>query len=679
MDSLFKQLLRYHSPFVAYHPLICRRWLSKSAGTSGKSLPTIKMSDLEKCFGCGAQFQDQNAERPGFLPDMQRRKEASLLGLPFEQYLRSVSNEVAVNPLANHNERKQQQLICARCHHLTFHRSLPAVEKSPNGDIRSDANETAERVLTALKQSPEGQVVAVCDILDFPGSLCLNILRQLPPQQPLTIAVNKADLLPEQSNFDRIHHYLKRLLKRELNGCVDLHLISAKSGQGVDKMVEQLFRRRYQLNRGGENIYLIGNTNVGKSSLLNRWLSAYQGRWGWRATESTVPGTTLDLISHQLNQLPGLRNAVVAGKSRIQVPASLDAVDSTFLPAKTSLFEPQRHSALTSSVISRLLGGRLVDTPGLENGENLADWLLAESHEELSLVQPTKPLRPESFLLRPGRSLWLGGMARLDYMESSNTIGADNDSSVQVIATVYRSPKVPLHLSSVEKATDLLQTQLGGQGKYWPESIIIPVKPTDKRAVRRKNPSKDLWSGVIMVPPVFSHPRQLLGRLSDHQIDINSERRDKVKQLSLLTERISRFPPFQLAKEFSIPCGDGVKVDSDIDGDYVKQMRQLSPHSPRHFSRSLVDVVIAGVGWLSLTGNFFSKDDGDRQARFQLYTPGGRGVSIRSPSMLPFDVMRRGHRVRTTDRYKQPSDSTINSAASADRQWWITNRSHVDR
>lgn len=39
--------------------------------------------------------------------------------------------------------------------------------------------------------------------------------------------------------------------------------------------------------------------------------------------------------------------------------------------------------------------------------------------KELNLALPKKPLKPRTFVLRPGQCLLLGGLARLDYLDVS--------------------------------------------------------------------------------------------------------------------------------------------------------------------------------------------------------------------------------------------------------------------
>ena len=41
--------------------------------------------------------------------------------------------------------------------------------------------------------------------------------------------------------------------------------------------------------------------------------------------------------------------------------------------------------------------------------------------KELNIALPKKPLKPRTFILRPGQCLLLAGLARLDYVEVGHT------------------------------------------------------------------------------------------------------------------------------------------------------------------------------------------------------------------------------------------------------------------
>ena len=83
---------------------------------------------------------------------------------------------------------------------------------------------------------------------------------------------NKVDLLPPDAQQDYLSHFrrcLARSLKElEFNKKFNIlysGLISAKTGFGIENLISQIYQK---WERRGD-VYLVGCTNVGKSSLFN--------------------------------------------------------------------------------------------------------------------------------------------------------------------------------------------------------------------------------------------------------------------------------------------------------------------------------------------------------------------------------------------------------------------------
>lgn len=58
------------------------------------------------------------------------------------------------------------------------------------------------------------------------------------------------------------------------------------------------------------------------------------------------------------------------------------------------------------------------DTPGVIQQDQITNFL---TRSELTLTLPEKLIQPRSFLLSPGKSLFLGGVARVDFDKGSET------------------------------------------------------------------------------------------------------------------------------------------------------------------------------------------------------------------------------------------------------------------
>lgn len=252
--------------------------------------PTVPPSGLN-CSGCGAELHCQDSGVPGYLPS--------------EKFLSAAAQ--ANGGLA--------RTVCQRCWLLVHHRRALRLQVS--------REQYLELVSSALRQPEPALVLYMVDLLDLPDALLPDLPALVGPKQ-LIVLGNKVDLLPQDAPG-----YLQRLRERLREDCVraglrcpghrgplhlgrggppdeeensnhstrsrtilrDVRLISAKTGYGVEELISALQRSwRY---RG--DVYLVGATNAGKSTLFNTLLESdyciAKGREAIdRATISSWPG-----------------------------------------------------------------------------------------------------------------------------------------------------------------------------------------------------------------------------------------------------------------------------------------------------------------------------------------------------------------------------------------------------
>lgn len=250
------------------------------------------------CSGCGAELHCQDPGLPGYLPS--------------EKFSSAGAGTV-----------------CQRCWLLVHHRRALRLQVSPEQFL--------QLVSSALRRPGPALVLYMVDLLDLPDALMPQLPALVGPKQ-LIVLGNKVDLLPQDSP-----NYRQRIRDRLREECAragllpppgsrgpphpsgdgpgnleedpspkakakpgpvlrDVRLISAKTGYGVEELISALQRSwRY---RG--DVYLVGATNAGKSTLFNTLLeSDYCIAKGAeaidRATISPWPGepprlTTLRLL-----------------------------------------------------------------------------------------------------------------------------------------------------------------------------------------------------------------------------------------------------------------------------------------------------------------------------------------------------------------------------------------------
>ena len=141
----------------------------------------------------------------------------------------------------------------------------------------------------------KGIIVNVVDIFDFEGSF-INALKRIVGNKKIILAANKLDLLPKQINKRRVKDWLKKTARKYGLDADDVILISAQKGWGIDDLLTSIDQ-----NRNKQDVYIVGTTNVGKSTLINKLIEQSVGEKDV-VTTSRFPGTTLDLIDIPLDE-----------------------------------------------------------------------------------------------------------------------------------------------------------------------------------------------------------------------------------------------------------------------------------------------------------------------------------------------------------------------------------------
>ena len=263
----------------------------------------------------------------------------------------------------------QQNLICKRCFSLKHYNTTLNVTLQAEDYQRHLSHLSHKRALILL----------VVDVIDFPGSLFPDLSTLVSPVSRVLVVGNKIDLLPRDSDGD---------LRRRLEGVIldecrssslrdrtvlGVEFTSVKSGEGLERLGDTVMESWG--NRG--DVYLLGCTNVGKSSLFNYLLVSLCGASPGElvggegggggvgvpppvATISHWPGTTLGLLSFPLMSVGKRRRLLSRGVREVGLETH-----SILVPTTTSVrMEGDDKRATTEVAQNRFW---LHDTPGAIN------------------------------------------------------------------------------------------------------------------------------------------------------------------------------------------------------------------------------------------------------------------------------------------------------------------------
>ena len=256
------------------------------------------------CIGCGVEIQTADKTKLGYAPPSALEKD---------------------------------KIICQRCFKLKHYNEVQDVSLTDDDFLK---------ILHGIG-STNALIVKIVDIFDFNGRFVGN--------NDILLIGNKVDLLPKSVKPKKLVNWMKES-SRELGlKPVDVNLISAEKGTGIKEVADAI-----EHYREGKDVYVVGCTNVGKSTFINRLIKEFSGEKEDVITTSHFPGTTLDIIDIPLDD---------------------------------------EHS--------------LFDTPGIINHHQMAHFV---SKEDLKIITPKKEIKPKVFQLNEQQTLFFGGLARFDFV-----------------------------------------------------------------------------------------------------------------------------------------------------------------------------------------------------------------------------------------------------------------------
>lgn len=253
------------------------------------------------CSGCGVLMQDNNILELGFTT--------------------SLDND-----------------MCMRCFRLKNYGEYESVSSSlvDYDGIIEGINNTNDLVLY------------VVDILNLPNNL--QEIREMTTNDCILV-LNKRDLLPLSVKDEKLLEYVTNMNL----GYDDIVIVSSEKNTNMDLLLKKIERFKKS-----NNVYVIGYTNAGKSSLINKFIKNY-GDGDTKLTIAPLPSTTLD---------------------RIMIPINEELT--------------------------------LIDTPGIIDKDNIINFVDSKMFKKLN---SKKEIKPKTYQLSKNESLLIGDMLRIDYIE----------------------------------------------------------------------------------------------------------------------------------------------------------------------------------------------------------------------------------------------------------------------
>lgn len=288
---------------------------------TGRRILMTENNEELYCIGCGVLIQTEHPQELGYTPISALNK-----------------------------GQETGEIYCQRCFRLRHYNEIMPVSLTDDDFLK---------LLNQIREA-DALIVYLVDIFDFNGSIIPGLHRFV-GDNPVMLVGNKEDLLPNSLKRSKLKDWIRQRANEAGLRPIDVELISAKTNESVDNLLNKI--NQYRQNR---DVYVVGVTNVGKSTLINQIIRQNTGIKEL-ITTSRFPGTTLDKITMDLDD-----------------------------------------------------AHQLVDTPGIIHKEQMAHYLQGK---DLKIVQPQKQIKPKVYQLNPEQTLFFGGVARFDYISGDKKHG----------------------------------------------------------------------------------------------------------------------------------------------------------------------------------------------------------------------------------------------------------------
>lgn len=200
---------------------------------------SLRVDIMNKCTGCGAILQTSDSSKIGY----------------------------AVS---------ESHSLCNRCFRIQNYNEYQKIEK------------TNEEFLPILKQinDTKSLVVLVVDILNINKNL-KTITSKL--SNDILLVLTKRDVLPYSLKDEKLLSYDYGIQY------IDSIMISSNKNYGLDELYQKI--NRYKKDK---KVYVVGYSNVGKSTLINKMIYHYSNE-STTITTSMLPSTTLDMLEVKID------------------------------------------------------------------------------------------------------------------------------------------------------------------------------------------------------------------------------------------------------------------------------------------------------------------------------------------------------------------------------------------
>ncbi len=223
-----------------------------------------------RCHNCGAILQSENKKQPGFISKA------------------IVENGVPKIP------------YCNACYDKMLTLNSSSLDHETDKDIIKILNDAV---------ATDSLIVWMVDLFSFNGTLNPDVVKKVKKLNVVVVG-SKRDLFPSSVTDAMLVRYLDERFSE-----VGVNPVAIRLLGNEDKIDIETILKDFKEQRKYRDIYLIGEVNSGKTTLINKLLKNYVNKTKWQIKTELYPGTNSDVLeiplsnSSYLYELPDLSNS----------------------------------------------------------------------------------------------------------------------------------------------------------------------------------------------------------------------------------------------------------------------------------------------------------------------------------------------------------------------------------
>lgn len=233
-----------------------------------------KQSRVLRCYHCGAILQCENENEKGY-----------------------------IIPESLHRATPIQIIYCDRC--------FETMKAFNNSELEQKVDQEVLKILDDAFAT-DALIIWVVDLFSFNGTLNSEIAKKVKKLNVIVVG-NKRDLFPLNVKDESLVEYLNATFNAYGIKPKSVRLLGATNKIDSKQLIDSV-----NTARKGHDVYMIGNSTSGKTSIINRAMKGFENKTTRQIKTITYPGTSVNVLEIPLSrssffyELPGISQTTSA-------------------------------------------------------------------------------------------------------------------------------------------------------------------------------------------------------------------------------------------------------------------------------------------------------------------------------------------------------------------------------